>query len=123
MDRRTLGIDAEAQAREYLRLQGLEIFETNFRCKVGELDLIARDGKVLVVIEVRSRLNMGYGNAAASIDWRKRARIVRATQFFLLKRKDLRRLPVRFDVVTLDRSAPDAKPTINWIRGAFTTDS
>src|SRR5688572_1948819 len=110
MDRRTLGIDAEVQAREYLRLQGLEIFATNFRCKVGELDLIAMHGNVLVVIEVRSRLNMGYGNAAASIDWRKRMRIARATQYFLLKHPALRRLPVRFDVVTLDRSAPEAKP-------------
>lgn len=123
MDRRSLGNKAEAQAREYLCAQGLQIVCANFNCKAGELDLVAMDKNVLVVVEVRSRLDMGYGNAAASIDRRKRTRIVRATQYLLLKHRELRGYPVRFDVVTLDRSAADASPQIRWIRRAFGADT
>lgn len=123
MDRRALGNKAEAHARDYLCAQGLQIIHANFNCKVGELDIIAMDKNVLVVVEVRSRVDMGYGNAAASIDRRKRAKIIRATQYFLLKHRELRRFPVRFDVVTLDKTVVNAEPQIKWMRRAFTADS
>ncbi len=82
---------------------------------MGELDLVARDGEVLVVAEVRLRDSRRFGGAAASITWRKRARIVRATRHLLAHEPSLQRLRVRFDALLLDE--PGAQ--IEWIKGAF----
>jgi putative endonuclease len=119
MDRRILGNAAESRALEYLRERGLKFVCRNFLCKAGELDLVMLDGNTLAIVEVRSRKDRGYGNAAESIDWRKQRRIVRAAQYLLLKRSELRRLPVRFDVVTLDKAVPAEGTRIEWLRGAF----
>jgi putative endonuclease len=118
MDRRAIGTAAEATARDYLLGRGLKLVCENFRCRTGELDLIALDGKALAIVEVRLRTRAEFGGAAASIDWRKRARIIRTTQYLLLKRPELRCYPVRFDVITLDSTAT-AAANIQWIRGAF----
>ena len=114
-----LGRQAEAAARDHLIAQGLEIVAENFRCRRGELDLVAFDGKVLAVIEVRLRTQIRYVDAAASVGPRKQARIIAATQYLLLTRPRLRRFAVRFDVVTLDRATPQDPLRIEWIRDAF----
>ncbi len=120
MDRRTQGTAAETRALEFLETRGLKLVCRNFLCKAGELDLVLLDGGTLAIVEVRSRENQGYGSAAESIGWRKRRCIVRAAQYLLLKQPQLRRLPVRFDVIVLNTGAA-ATPgkTIEWIRGAF----
>ncbi len=117
MDRRAMGNAAETTALEYLAARGLVLVCRNFLCKAGELDLVMFDGPVLTIIEVRSRRDRGYGTAADSIGWKKRQRIVRAANYLLLRNPELRRLPARFDVVTLDNAAADGG--IEWIRGAF----
>ncbi len=118
MDRRQQGIAAEIAAREFLIARGLKPLLENYRCRLGELDLVLRDRDVLVIVEVRQRGSGRFGGAGASIDPFKRRRIVRASQHLLLTRRDLRRLPVRFDVIAIDASAPIAN-SIRWIRGAF----
>src|SRR6185312_14136596 len=70
-----LGRAAEAIAARFLVSHGLEIVMHNFRRRLGEIDLVAREGPVLVIVEVRTRSTQKYGGAAASVDWRKRARI------------------------------------------------
>ena len=87
----------------------------NWHCRLGELDLVALDGGVLVIVEVRRRSRGDYGGAAASITFAKRRRMVRAARHLLMRRPDLARLPARFDVVALD--GPEGR--IEWIRGAF----
>ena len=74
------GARAEGLAAEYLMRQGLAIVARNFRTRFGEIDLIARDGRTLVFVEVRMRRSPEYGGAAESITPRKRARLVAAAR-------------------------------------------
>lgn len=101
----------ELRAEEFLGRQGLAIVARNYRTRMGEIDLIARDGDTLVFVEVRLRSDPRFGGAAASITPRKRRRIVAAARQYLMR---LPRVPpCRFDVVALDGGKPE------WLRGAF----
>jgi len=120
--RQQSGKRAEDLAAEFLRAQGCEILERNYRRRLGELDLVAREGGVLVIAEVRTRADCGFGSAAASVDRRKQRRITRAALQLLQQRAELARLPVRFDVlVVCDLTTPE--PRIEWIRHAFEATS
>jgi putative endonuclease len=120
MDRRLIGVQAESAAREFLVARGLEPLLANYRCRFGELDLVLRDGPALIVVEVRQRGSTRFGGASASIDARKRRRIALATRHLLLTRRELRNLPIRFDVIAIDAARPAA--AVEWIRGAFAAD-
>ena len=94
----------------------------NFSCKLGEIDLIMRDGNglqtnILVIVEVRYRRNAKYGGAAASITPAKQRRIVRTTAYFQKTMRGYSDWPVRFDVVTLT-GMPD-NLQITWLPRAF----
>jgi putative endonuclease len=104
---------AEALAADYLQARGLRLLERNYRCRLGEIDLIVADGPVLVFVEVRLRRNTEYGGAAASITARKRQRILRAARHYLSGRQEA---DCRFDVVLLDALAADR---IEWLKDAF----
>jgi len=102
--RADVGQAAESRAAAYLAAQGLAIVTRNFRTRRGEIDLIARDGAVLVFVEVRRRRSSAYGGAAASITEAKRARIVAAAAAYLAT---LAHEPAcRFDVVLIDGDDP-----------------
>jgi putative endonuclease len=104
---------AEALAADHLQLRGLRLIERNYRCRLGEIDLILADGPTLVFAEVRLRRNPDYGGAAASITAAKRQRILGAARHYLSGRPER---PCRFDVVLLDGLDPDR---IEWIKDAF----
>jgi putative endonuclease len=107
------GQAAEAIAAEFLSGQGLAILHRNFRCRFGEIDLIARDGDAVVFVEVRMRGRADFGGAAESITSRKRARLLKAAGFYLSAQ---RRTPrCRFDAVLVS----GAEGRIEWIRDAF----
>jgi putative endonuclease len=114
-DRRSIGARAEARAAALLESAGLTILARNFRGRVGEIDLVAQDGAALVIVEVRARRHRSHGGAAASVNFIKRARLVRAANLLLAAHPDWRRMPVRFDVVAFD--GEDDAPS--WIRHAF----
>jgi len=90
----------------------------NYRRKNGELDVVARDGDVLVIGEVRTRSSEAFGGAAASVDGWKRHKIIRAATQLLQQRKDLAQLRVRFDVLVI-HDATSGAPTVEWIKHAF----
>jgi putative endonuclease len=113
-----LGRAAEEVAERFLRAQGLEILHRNFRRRLGELDLVARHGSELVIVEVRTRSSERFGGAAASIGAYKRQRIVRAAQLLLQRYKELTRLRVRFDVVIV-YDACSTQARVEWLRAAF----
>lgn len=115
-----LGAAAEQIAADFLRAQGLEILERNFLRRLGELDIIARDGDVLVIAEVRTRSSDRFGGAAASVDSRKQARLIRAAHQLLQQRRELSKLRVRFDVLVVAEVGDD-NPRVEWIRHAFST--
>lgn len=107
------GRDAEARAEHYLTGRGLVIVARNYRCRYGEIDLIARDGNTLVFVEVRARRTNAFGGAAASITAAKRDKLRRTALHYLAA---LGRSPrCRFDAVLLSGDAD----TVEWIRGAF----
>jgi len=99
-DKRALGRLAEDDALAYLLLQGLTLVARNVLCKGGELDLIMRDGKSIVFIEVRQRASKDFGGALASITPTKQRRMTRAAQTWLLTQKSTP--PCRFDAVVID---------------------
>lgn len=118
--RQKLGLRAEEVAAAYLQSQGAQILLRNYRCRCGELDIVARLGESeLAIVEVRTRSSGAYGGAAASIDAGKRQRLVRAASLLLLRRKDLSRLRVRFDVIVV--SDPFGAAQVEWIKHGFST--
>ena len=105
------GAQAEALAAEFLRREGLVIVAHNWRRRCGELDLVARDGDVLVFVEVRLRRRGDFGGAGASITAAKRSRMIAAASAYLA---GLARTPAcRFDAVLLDALDP---ARIEWLR-------
>ncbi len=118
MDRAAIGRSAEDVAADFLAEQGLHVLLRNYRRRSGELDLVARDGDVLVVAEVRTRSTDEFGGAAASVDGWKQHKIIRATTQLLQQRKDLARLRVRFEVIVV-RYYAGGRATVEWLKHAF----
>ncbi|TJZ78887.1 YraN family protein [Chitiniphilus eburneus] len=105
------GAAAETQAADYLTRHGLKIVARNWRCRQGEIDLIARDGDTLVFVEVRARADARFGGAAASITAAKQARVVMAARHYLQTISPLP--PCRFDAVCVDGGR------LQWLKGCF----
>jgi putative endonuclease len=114
------GSAAEALAARYLAGQGLCTVARNFRCRFGELDLVMTHGKVLAVIEVRSRVSTAVATPGATVNRGKQRRLIGATRFFLLRFRQYSNWPVRFDVVEITGELTN--PLIRWHRAAFSVD-
>ena len=107
------GADAENLAVEFLERAGLALVARNYRCRFGEIDVIARDGAVLVFVEVRMRSSARFGGAAASITRAKQAKLLRAARHYLA---GIARAPAcRFDALLIDGKSQ----SIEWLRNAF----
>jgi putative endonuclease len=104
MGNRETGERAEEEACRFLRESGYAIVARNWRSPFGEIDIIARDGSVLVFVEVKARSSASHGGPECAVDQRKQRRIIASARLFLAKtRCDL---PARFDVVAFVRDAP-----------------
>ncbi|MDP2822316.1 MAG: YraN family protein [Sulfuritalea sp.] len=114
--RQAKGAAAEQLAAEYLLRQGLCVIERNFRVRGGEIDMICRDGKTTVFVEVRLRSRSDFGGAAASITAAKQARLILAARHWQVRHGET---PCRFDCMLLD--GLEAR-NIEWLRNAFTAD-
>ncbi len=114
------GEQSERRAERYLVQQGLSIIHRNYRCRFGEIDLIAEDRDCLVFIEVRYRRSQVYGGALASITARKRARILRTAQLFLVRHPSYQHWPCRFDVLAMG-ATENGKDCVQWLPDAFTS--
>ena len=110
----TPGARAEALAAEFLMRRGLTIVARNFRTRAGEIDLIARDGRTLVFVEVRLRRTTSHGGAVESITAQKRARLVAAASGYLAMLG--REPPCRFDAIFMGSLDP---PAIEWRRNVI----
>lgn len=113
-----IGRVAEEKALDYLSNLGFKLVVKNYRCPLGEVDLIMRDKEYLVFIEVRARGNMSYGGGVASITYAKRQKIIKTTSHFIIKNKLQNKHPLRFDVISIDGQCG----TILWIKDAFSAD-
>ena len=92
----------ERMAAEFLQREGFLIVGRNYRCKSGEIDLIARDGRFLVFVEVKYRARERAGYALEAIDKRKAAQVRRVAAFYLYEKRLPEDTPCRFDTVGFD---------------------
>ncbi|MGA1826438.1 MAG: YraN family protein [bacterium] len=106
----------ERKAAEYLTSIGYKIEESNFRCNLGEIDIIGWDEDVLVFIEVKTRKTDTFGDALESINYWKRRKISRVAMYFI-KKKNLDYMNCRFDVITVINNNNQIK--INLYKDAF----
>lgn len=109
------GSAAEDTALQWLIDKGLRVVERNFRCKMGEIDLIMLDGETLVFVEVRLRNNARHMSGAESITRSKMNHLIRTASRYLQTHPRLRDFEFRFDVVSMGSG-------IDWIQNAFTLD-
>ena len=115
---RAVGKDAERRAARFLSERGLTEVARNFCSRLGEIDLIMRDGDCLVFTEVRYRGGKRLTRAALTVDARKQRKLIRTAALFLAGRSAFANGPVRFDIVAIDVDAEGGE-SIEWIRDAF----
>jgi putative endonuclease len=118
--RHVVGKAGEEAAVQYLCQLGYQILERNYRCRFGEIDLIARDGRTLAFVEVKTRRSQKYGPAAAAVTVQKQRHLIKASQIYLIHRKKGDEF-CRFDVVTVELNAHE--PRIALIKDAFQSTS
>jgi len=117
-----VGRFGEELAVAHLRAAGMEVLARNWRCREGELDVVARDGTELVFVEVKTRSSTGFGVPAEAVDRAKSARIRHLALRWLMERRDEGDTQwwsaLRFDVVAVVRRASDG-PSVTHLRAAF----
>lgn len=115
---KAIGNYGENLAEEYIKAMGYIVLNRNFRCKIGEIDLIAKDGDFIVFIEVKSRYGNLYGSPCESITYYKKVKIFNTAQVYILKNK-LNKYKFRFDVIEVFLNKENNSTNINLIKDAF----
>ncbi len=113
-----IGELAEKKAKIFLCAQGLTWVESNYRCKMGEIDLIMRDKEYLVFVEVRARATAAFGGAFASVTYSKQQKLIKTAGYYLLHYPLLNKQPQRFDVISIEGPAQQ----LRWLPNAFGLD-
>ena len=103
-------------ARRFLEKIGFRIVEENFTCPLGEIDLIAEDGDVLVFVEVKARRSVRFGGPAEAVHAKKQRQILRVAEAYL--REHRLRVPCRVDVVAVEFPPHGGEPRVELIRNA-----
>ncbi len=106
--RKSVGQSGEAVAATFLRKQGYRLLQRNYRCTLGEIDLIVQDGEELVFVEVRTKQRPCLFRPEESIDRRKALRLVKLGEYYLASTKHLE-VPWRIDLVVVELT-PDGEP-------------
>lgn len=115
--RRRKGGHFEELALAWLQARGLRLLQRNYRCKLGEIDLVMRDRDILVFVEVRYRSTRAQVPACETVDPRKQRKLQLTARHFLMWNAALAQLPCRFDVLGISTHAGD--PQYEWICNAF----
>lgn len=113
--KKQLGQEGEDLASQIIEKDGLKILVRNFRCPIGEMDIIAIEGERLIFIEVRTRSTQKFGWGEESIQPKKRIRLQRIAEYYILSRKYKEWPPIRFDLIAIRWD--EKNPQSNWIRG------
>jgi putative endonuclease len=106
-----LGSQGEKAAGDYLKSKGYKIVERNYRCKLGEIDLIAEKDNIVVFVEVKTRSNDKFGKGFEAVVSKKINKIRRVAMLYMIQ-KDLQK-EIRFDVISIDKNV------VTHIEGAF----
>ncbi len=100
-NKRKLGAKIEQMVKEYITQNGFYVLEMNYRCKQGEIDIIAKDGDYYVFIEVKYRSNTQFGTPQEAVGIAKQKRICKAAQYYMYAHHLDAFTPIRFDVVAV----------------------
>ena len=118
---RVIGAQAEALAVKFLQTQGLQILTTNYYHRFGEIDIIARSAKIIIFVEVKSRLQQRFGSALESVTVSKIKRLVKTARHFLQTHKLMHCTYSRFDIITFQHQVNLSH--LLWIKNAFQFES
>ena len=111
-----LGREGERVAERFLLKKGYKLVQRNYRCALGELDLVVLDRRVVVFVEVKTRTGQGFGTPLEAVEFRKQRKMIQAAQYFLAQ-NGLQQRDARFDVVGI--SWPGSEPRVEHIENAF----
>ncbi len=118
-EKRRLGFKGEKLAVKHLKKSGYKILERNFRCKSGEVDIIAQLGEVIAFVEVKTRTGDRFGTPAEAVDERRRQRYRNTANFFMyLTGRDINDFIVRFDIIEVI-VAPGGETLNHWENAFF----
>lgn len=108
--RQLVGQKGEQAARDYLEQHGYSIIETNYRCRLGEIDIIARDGEMVVIVEVRTKTGLAFGRPEESINQEKARKLHRLALQYIQSNYH-REVSSRIDLVAvmIDRNSGQVK--------------
>jgi putative endonuclease len=112
------GADGERLAVRQIEKRGYKTIQRNFRCKTGEIDIIAKDGDTLVFVEVKTRNNLRFGSPKHAVTWRKQKKLIR-TALYYLKTVNSSKARFRFDVISIVNNPVDGKYQVELIQNAF----
>lgn len=116
--RQILGQKGEKQAARFLKQKGYKIVIANYRCKYGEIDLVARDADILIFIEIKTRTSNDFGGPAAAVNYRKQQQISKVAHHYLVTHHRNDDVDARFDVICV--LSPKGQQTqIEHIHDAF----
>jgi putative endonuclease len=114
--KKQIGNKGESLAEDYIKRKGYEVIHRNYRCKLGEIDIIAKDGDTIVFIEVRTKQNENFGSPQDSVTSTKISKISKTALSFI-QEKNLSGYSYRFDFIAITFS--QGKPNIEHIENAF----
>lgn len=117
-ENKTIGNYGEELARKHLEESGYAILDKNFKCKTGEIDIIARKNQTITFVEVKSRYNTFYGNPCEAVNYIKKLKIYKTAQFYIIK-NSLINYNFRFDVIEIVFNYNNNNNTLNHIENAF----
>lgn len=113
-----IGAYGEDIAENYLQKLGYIVLDRNFRSKIGEIDLIGKDGDFICFIEVKTRFGTPYGNPCEAVTFTKRLKIYKTAQMYIMKKR-LAKFNFRFDVVEVILNPSNDTSSIKLIKDAF----
>lgn len=111
-----IGARGEDEAARFLEKKGYKVLERNFRCRYGEIDIVARDGKTVVFVEVKTRGSEAFGAPLSSVDARKQKKIALAAHFYIETNR-LVDADLRFDAIGIEDR--EGKLTFEHVKDAF----
>lgn len=115
---KVIGNYGEDVAKKHLKKLGYAILDRNFKCKTGEIDIIAQKHTTVAFIEVKSRYNVFYGNPCEAVNFTKKLKIFKTAKFYISK-NNLINFDFRFDVIEVIFNYNNNKQIINHIENAF----
>lgn len=113
----SLGPWGEEEASRFLRKKGCKILERNYRAPGGEIDIVARDKKLIIFVEVKTRSSTDFAQPWEAVGYRKRQKIKTAARFYI-EEHACRTSEFRFDIVSIVQNSA-MKAEIEWIQQAF----